>query len=209
MRLSLLLILFMFSIISNATIIDVVVVLGGQILSTSNGTVPGFPSEARATAATVLYSKSQNLRFIVSGGYNVGVRYNLKSNQILTNADFSFEAFAEARHIGPSEAFVLGAYMTSLGIPRKYILLEESSATTVENARMTAIILSRTNFINLNRTMTIGVLTNLFHMPVALSAFREHLPNAQVEPLFAEDWIAEANNREWLNSIYDYYSAPR
>jgi hypothetical protein len=91
-----------------------------------------------------LLERKLSEKFFVSGGYNVGIRYNPK--QILQPPNFSFEAIAKARWLGPSEAQIIFEEMVKKGVPQEKIFLEELSTTSKKNAEMLRIFLKRTTF---------------------------------------------------------------
>jgi len=191
----------------------VVVVLGAQI-GTIPGTdeiVPAFHTRSRAAGAAMFVKRGPEgpgQSLILSGGYNVGVRYDL-NNTVFAKANFTFAAIAEARWKGPSEARVMAGVVIAppYNLPLAQVAFEESSATTEENARMTSVMLSRSYF---NGTVGVGVLTNLYHLPTAVSLFRANVPSKYaVQPIFAEDWLALDTSEDWTSEMIKYYSVPR
>lgn len=197
--------------------LDIVVVLGSTIVNASGSIVPAFHTEVRAIAAGVKWRRSlqygKPLNFIVSGGYNVGVRYDLNGNAFAT-ANYSFSAFALARNLlGPSEALVIRDYMSQRErIPQERMVLEETSASTEENGRVCAVILSRRyGFVPEGRIIKVGILTNLFHIARATTWFRTLLPSDvfSIQMVIAEDWIALDLSDDWPSRMEQYYSTPK
>jgi len=207
---------------------DVVFILGAQAQrNLSSGViVPAFHTQSRVEAGSVIYHDYAVKRFIISGGYNVGVRYDLVNNTVFASANFSFEAFALARQ-WPSESEIMKRVMCEeLGVPAASVLLEETSATTDENAKLGAVILSRSNFFTRSNNagaeksrLRVGVLTNLFHMPRAILSFENELasslcqsgPSIDLVPLYVEDYIPFSHYQDsnWIALMENYYSTKR
>jgi len=178
---------------------DVVVLLGSQVMRQAGQYVLAPHTELKARAAGVAWAKGVGKRFIISGGYNWGVRYD--DNQIFPKPDFSFEAFTRARRMGKSEAEVIRDFMREhCGVPEDAMLLEEASATTEENAEFLKIILERPTF---SETKGIAILTLIHHMERALPAFRAIM---EVELLLAEDLLA-MQGPIWIDKICEYYES--
>ena len=156
-------------------------------------------TELKALAAGISWQKEMTKKFIISGGYNFGVRYN--DNEILKIPDFSFEAFTRARR-KKSEAQVIAEFLHErFNIPLNAMFLEELSATTAESVEFLKILLKRPTFTFAKR---IGVLTLLPHMRCALPLFRNaHL---NVEPLFAEELLVL--EKFGVDKICEFYSIP-
>lgn len=159
----------------------------------------------RAIAAGVKWRRSvqygKPLNFILSGGYNAGVRYDLNGNEF-RSANYSFSAFGLARNLlGPSEALVIRNFMWEHeNVPLNRMVLEETSASTEENARCCAVILSRRlGFVPEGRIVKVGILTNLFHIARATTWFRTLLSSDvfSVQMVIAEDWIALDFTDDW------------
>lgn len=193
---------------------DVIVVLGAQIVRKEDGLViPAYHTELRARAAGIAYQQGITSRFIVSGGFNVGVRYDFEMNAVFAKPNFSFEAFALARRRGPSEAQIIAQVMQEeYGVPSAAILLEDLSATTQENALFVRQILSRSlaegvDGTDLSRMKPIGLLTLLYHMSRALDTFRS--AGMEVEPVYAEDVLALDASRNWAEEVARYYETPK
>jgi len=177
----------------------VIVLLGSQVTRQAGQYALAPHTELKARAAGVAWEKGVGKRFIISGGYNWGVRYDDK--QILPKPDFSFEAFTKARRMGKSEAEVIRDFMREhCGVPEDAMLLEEASATTEENAEFLKIILERPTF---SEAKGIAILTLIHHMERALPAFRAII---EVEPLLAEDLLA-MQGPIWIDKICEYYES--
>jgi len=180
---------------------DVIVLLGSQVTKQAGQYALALHTELKARAAGVAWAKGIGKRFIISGGYNWGVRYDDK--QILQKPDFSFEAFTRARRMGKSEAEAIRDFMREhCGVPEDAMLLEEVSATTEENAQFLKIILERPAF---SEAKGIAILTLIHHMERALPAFRAIM---EVEPLLAEDLLA-MQGPIWIDKICEYYESPK
>ena len=163
-------------------------------------------TEMSAAAFALVYEKGWGQRAIFNGGFNVGVRYWLNGT-LLSPPDFSFAAFARASRY-PSESGVMKDYvMQAFGLPSSAVLLEQTSATTEENAYVDAQILNRTNF--LPPIKTLGLLTNLYHMPRAFISFRSALSLIGIQPcpVFAEDMVCLLG-LEWIDRVIAYYKSP-
>jgi hypothetical protein len=126
--------------------------------------VPSFHLEMRVAAAAALLSHGQRrpLRFVLSGGYNVGVRYVVGDGPqssssssssssglsgLLDPPCFTFEALAGAQQGYPSEAAVMKDRLCQHYAVREgteaIFVLEEASSTTLENAAMCKMLLAR------------------------------------------------------------------
>jgi uncharacterized SAM-binding protein YcdF (DUF218 family) len=179
---------------TNIENLDCVVVLGGVIYQKADGSFEPSPKRAsRPIAAAEIYKKNTKLNFVVSGGYNIGLRYTL-AGELIPQVDFDLKNFSQARQIGPSEASVFRHVMVDHGIPSDAIYLEEMSATTIENARFCYAIFSRTNFISKNTNrLKIGILTNNDHLERAMAIFNKEFANLNLDltPIAAEDWISK------------------
>lgn len=178
---------------------DLIVLLGSQIKIVGNKYELAPHTKLKAEAAVIAYHKGITEKFIISGGYNFWVRYN--ENQILT-ADFSFDAFVRGRS-EKSEAETIRNFMKKQGVPKEAIFLEETSATTQENAEILKILLSRTTF---NFAKRIAVLTLIYHMQRVLPVFKSVELN--IESLFAEDLLALEGDTG-IDKVYQYYSTPK
>lgn len=189
--------------------------------------VPANHTESRVEAGAMYaaYVAAQRnaadgtVRFVISGGYNVGVRYELVNNTVFANANFSSTAFALARDLGPSEAQVMRRVMTTapFNVSAANVMCEETSATTDENGGVGSIILSRYGLFPTDAQdalpLRIGLLTNLFHMPRALPAFASALQrqnfSATIIPLYAEDWCILNRATPWPQFFESYYAVSR
>ncbi len=188
---------------------DGVIILGAQVGVNKEGKIiPATHTEMRTRAAGIAYQQNVTQRFIVSGGYNFGVRYDLDLSVPIfgTQAsdrkpDFSDEARMKARWYR-SEASVMAELLkTEYDIPPEILILEEDSKTTKENAQYCKVIAERCGW------KKIGLLTLLYHMGKALKEFQE--AGLQIEPLFAEDLLMLESRVKWVSQIYKYYSIPK
>jgi len=181
---------------------DLVIVLGSQIKKEGSKYTLAPHTRVKAEAAGIAWKKGIAKRFIISGGYNFGVRYN--EREILKNPDFSFEALARTRQ-EKSEAEVIAEFLyREYNVPLEAMYLEELSATTEENAEFVKILLKRKSTFDF--AQRIGVLTLIYHMEKALPIFRKI--GLEVEPLFAEDLIA-LEGETGIEKVCQYYSVPR
>jgi hypothetical protein len=178
---------------------DLVIVLGSQIRRQRGRYFLAPHTELKALAAGICWQKEITKKFIISGGYNFGVRYD--DNKVLKTPDFSFEAFTHARR-KKSEAQIIAEFLhEKFNVPLDAMLLEELSATTEESVEFLKILLKRSTFTFAKR---IGVLSLLSHMKYALPLFRS--ANLNVEPLFAEELLVL--EKFGVNKICEYYSIP-
>jgi len=136
---------------------------------------------------------------LISGGYNLGVRYT--PEKILNPPDFSFEALAKARWLGTSEAEVIFQELVQGSVPPEKIFLEEISATSEENAEILSILLKRTTFQGMKK---IGIMSLLYHLKKISAFFKEKIP--EVEFVFAEDLLAMDGQ---VDRVVNYYKKPR
>lgn len=186
---------------------DGIIVLGAQIGTKAEEMVPAFHTEMRARAAGIAYQHKITRRFILSGGYNIGVRYDLDlSVPVFGTAasdrepDFSDEARLRAKWYR-SEASVMAELMRVICcVPPEALIFEEDSKTTKENAQYCKEIVERCG---LKET---GLLTLLFHMERALNGFQE--AGIELKPVFAEDLLV-LESEDWIDRIADYYSVPK
>jgi len=159
-------------------------------------------------------------RFILSGGYNIGVRYEIVNNTLITTPDFSFENFGRAHDYISEAGIMRSSLQTVYNLSSSSLVLDELSATTDENARAVAFFLLRSNFLNSGPTPTplrIGILSNLFHLPKALHSFKTQLNiffGGKVQiflyPLPAEDYCILDEARppsDYQNYIVDIGNA--
>jgi len=176
---------------------DLVIVLGSQVKKQDNRYFLAHHTELKARAAGIAYQRGIVKKFIISGGYNFGVRYDY--SRILENPNFSFEAFALARW-EKSEAQIIAEFLhEEYKVPLQDMLLEELSSTTEENVEFLKILLKRQTFSFAKR---IGVLTILSHMERALPLFKK--ANLNVKPLFAEELLVL--EKYGISKICEYYS---
>jgi uncharacterized SAM-binding protein YcdF (DUF218 family) len=181
---------------------DLVIVLGSQIKKEGKNYTLAPHTKLKAEAAGIAFKRGIVKRFIISGGYNLGVRYD--EREILKNPDFSFESFARAR-LEKSEAQVIAEFLhKEYGVPIEAMYLEEISATTRENAEIVKIILSRKPTFGFVKT--IGILTLIYHMEKALPIFKE--VGLNVESIFAEDLLA-MEGETGIKKVCEYYSILR
>ena len=137
------------------------------------------------------------------GGRNFWVRYDYEN--ILKKADFSFSAFVKSRE-EKSEAEVARKYLEERGIPGYVMFLEETSATSLENAKISRIILERTTFNSVNK---IGVFSLAYHLERVFPIFKEIFEGSrfQIKPIFAEDFLAMEEGG--IERVCEYYSVPK
>ena len=117
-----------------------------------------------------------------------GVAYDIVSNKIYNHYNWTIEAQANARNY-QSEAWTSKQYLTNeLHISADHILVEEDSFSTIENALFGSEYFNRLAETNFNNTakLTVGIVTNLYHMKRALSDFRQYASRHNFEPFFAE-----------------------
>lgn len=183
---------------------DVVILLGSQIKFVKFSYVLAPHTRLKAEAAVIALKKGCTRKLIISGGYNFGVRY--KDESVLTKPDFSFTAFSRARWSQqPSEAKIIAdCLVDEFKIDPDFLLLEELSATTEENAQFVKIMLKRKpTFEGVKR---VAILTLLYHMEKSLLAFKTF--GLDAEPLFAEDLLASDDPKR-IDEICEYYGTPK
>jgi len=99
---------------------------------------------------------------LTTGGYNVGVAYELVHNTILNPSNLTFEAQALAREF-PSEAYTMKKFLKHRFpdfIVNSDIIVEEDSQTTIENAVFGKTLFDRLGEEVYNRSkMRIGLIT--------------------------------------------------
>lgn len=207
---------------------DVVILLGGQVKKVDGNYIPAPHTEMRAHAGATLLLEGATNRLVIAGGKNWGIRYD-ETHVFLPpeKPDFSYEAYAMARHLGPSEAQVIAEFIDS-HTERAFtanMLLEELSATTEENAAFVGVMLNRMPAFT--GVKSVGILTQIYHMadgrasstgqapkPGALHIFRTIMQNTapsgiSVGPIFVENVLADHNPERWIPTICEYYSAPK
>ena len=183
------------------------ILLGAQVGLKNGVLVPAYFTEMRATAAGIAYDRGISPKVVISGGYNVGVRYDAElSVPVFGTAksdrkpDFSDEARKKAR-LYRSEASIIAEFMQRYyGLPPESIILEEDSENTRENAQYCKGIVERSGW------KEVGLITQLYHMERALLAFEE--VGLKVVPLFAEDLLPFEDNA-WIDKVCAYYSVPK
>lgn len=203
---------------------DLIIVLGSQIGLDQKGEMSLAPhTEMKARAAGTAWRLDMARGFIVSGGYNIEVRYGLELKNPVYNGkpgsekepDFSEQAKKQAR-IYRSEASVMAEFLRSeYQVPSWQMILEEDSSTTQENAERCCEILEDM-FWELagSKKARIGVIALLYHMKRALRAFENIPMESSVSdivsffPLFAENLLARAGS-DWIEKICQYYSTPK
>jgi len=187
---------------------DGVIVLGAQVGVNKDGKMtPAFHTEMRARAAGVAYQRNMAQRFILSGGYNFGVRYDLDLSVPVFGTpasdrkpDFSDEACLKARWYRSEASLIAELMKTEYGVLPEVLILEEDSKTTKENAQYCKAIVERCGW------KKIGLLTLLYHMEKSLKEFQE--AGLEVELLFAEDLLSLEDN-SWMDRVCEYYSVPK
>lgn len=183
---------------------DLIIVLLSRVERDKNGKYyPAQHTNLKLQATAIAYRKEITKKIMLSGGYNFWVRYDYEN--ILKKADFSFEAFTHGQE-EKSEAKVGQEFLKKHGVPTNAIFLEETSATSEENAEIANIILKRTTF---NFVEQLGILTLAYHMERAFPIFQKILQENKftIEPLFAEDLLAFEENG--IEKIGQYYSVPK
>ncbi|MBI2054136.1 MAG: YdcF family protein [Candidatus Staskawiczbacteria bacterium] len=201
---------------------DCIIVLGSQIGINEKGKmVPAFHTEMKARAAGIAWQQLSNNKFILTGGYNIGVRYAMELDVPVYGTpgsdkkpDFSEEAKQRASRYR-SEASVIAEVMKKeYGIPLWALLLEEESATTQQNAEFCADIVEDLFWSRVGgQRARIGILTLLYHMERALKEFKKAFAEKKVDdvafvyPLFAENLLSFET--QWVDKICQYYSVPK
>ncbi len=113
--------------------LNVLVVLGARIVLENGAWKPSAHLRCRLDAAGRLFNEKPSLVVVLTGGYNVGVRY--PEGVLVHDMKGEPHDFARARFDGPSEAAVMQKFLAEeWSIPINHMVLEESSATTRENA---------------------------------------------------------------------------
>ncbi len=186
---------------------DAVIVLGAKVGVTRGKMGLAFFTEMRTRAAGISYQEGLTRVLVLSGGYNIGVRYDVDLSVPVfgtPNSDrkpnFSEKAYRKARCYR-SEASVMAEFLRAeYGVPPESIILEEDSRTTKENA------LSCKGIVDRSGWKKVALLTQLYHMERALKTFWD--AGVQVSPLFAED-LLPLENGCWIDKICEYYSVPK
>ncbi len=198
---------------------ECIIVLGAQIGLNEKGEMDLAPhTKMRAHAAGMANQHGAAKSFILSGGYNIGVRYDLhlsvpvfgteKSDR---KPDYSQEAKNRARQ-WRSEASLIGEIMRKeYKVPPQKLIFEEDSATTQENAQRCARIIREMDYTK------VGILTQLYHMKRSLTEFRTELTAISTVPIFAEELLFSdrlsddtwLQGKDWLFEICSYYAVPK
>ncbi len=182
---------------------NVVIQLGSQVKHSPAGyqLAPHTRMRTEASAIAIRNGVAKNL--IISGGSNIGVRYD--DEKILTPPNFSFTAFADADFGRRSEARVIKDFLVEeYGVESTRIFAETLSSTTEENAEFVKILLKRRPAFTGDETL--AILTLLYHMEKALPVFKK--TGLAVEPLFAEELLATKGEQS-INEICAYYATPK
>ena len=206
--------------------LDVIVVLGSRIGLRNGIVAPARHTLWKIKASSVAYHRRFGKKLILSGGYNMTVRYDCDLNAPAFNSgpgskmpDFSETARRQAR-LYRSEASVMAeCLIRDFSVLPEDIILEEESATTAENARESLKVVNRL-FYGRNGSsadiFNVGVIALLYHMPRAFVSFLSELmkigadtnERIKIIPLFAEDLLMLEDTR-WLDAICHYYREPR
>jgi hypothetical protein len=164
---------------------------------------PAKHTEMKLDGLVTAFKKRFIYLIMLLGGHNYWVRYDYE--KILPKADFSFKAFIKARE-EKSEAEIARKYLEERGIPGDVMFLEETSATSLENAKISQIILERTTFKSVGK---IGIFSLAYHLERAFPIFKEIFKGSrfQIKPLFAEDFLAM--EKGGIERVCEYYSVPK
>jgi hypothetical protein len=184
---------------------DLVVVLLSQVKKNIE-TGEDYPAEhtkLKLDGLITAFKKRVVYFMILSGGHNYWVRYDY--DNILPKADFSFKAFIKARE-EKSEAEVARKYLEERDIPGYVMFLEETSATSLEEAKILQTILERTTFNSVNK---IGIFSLAYHLDRVFPGFKETFKESrfQIKPIFAEDFLAMEEGG--IERVCEYYSVPK
>jgi YfiH family protein len=153
--------------------IDVLYVLGAQLLVEENDVHASPHLRARIAAAAAVVRELTPRAVVLAGGHCVGIRYT--NDKVLPNANLSAEAAVLARSY-PSEASVmrdaLSHALCSSGVsPAPPMMLEELSTSTLENAAVAPLVLARLHLGPAEPPLVVGLVTNIFHMHRAVALF--------------------------------------
>jgi|SRR3989344_5074027 len=195
---------------------DLVIVLGAHVGRNESGKWDLAPhTRMRTQAATIAAKKGVARHILLTGGFNVGVRYGEWLSEDIYNQanrdpnrrkpDFSAEAKVKARAY-VSEAQVMEDHMWS--VPNNMITREENSSTTEENAKFC---IAKALGIN-PRLKTVAVLTQLYHhRDGAIRLFTDEFSKIGITPadLYAEDLLVCDDPEECIPMICEYYSKPK
>lgn len=185
---------------------DIAIVLGARIGIRDGKMCLAPHTEMRVRAAGVLWKKGLARRFILTGGHNIGVRFDLDISVPIfgrpdsdREPDFS-EAAKEKARCYRSEASVMAELMKKdYAVPPEVLILEEDAHSTADNAKKVKDILKRISVTD------VALITNLFHMDCAIQEFRQ--AGMTCKPLYAEPpYVKEDENR--LPIVLSYYSTP-
>jgi len=195
---------------------DCVIVLGSQIGVNEAGEMSlAFHTEMKAKAAGIAFQQKVASQFILSGGYNFGVCYDLILKVPVfgtpnsdRKTDFSDEAKRKAKHFR-SESSVMAQFMRKqYKVSPWAYTLEEDSATTKENAEFCARILQDMY----SEKTKVGILALLYHMERALKEFQTEFAKIgdqfEAVPLFAENLLVY-EDLDWIKRICEYYNVPK
>jgi len=216
--------LFHFSICSilPVNLFNLIVIPGADIENNINVNIsleylPGFSAESRSSAGAVVRNLtntiySSELFILMSGGYNVGVRY-LLNGTILQQPNNSFQAYANARNYASEAETMKNFIALKFAVPTNIIMVEEDSDSTAENSKFSSILLQRLSTYTFpNEKLQIGLLTNLYHMPKFIGlVIDDNLNplNVSFYPLFAEDYVCmllnDMNGNDWIETISTFY----
>lgn len=184
---------------------DLVLVLLSQVKKNveTGEDYPAKHTEMKLDGLITAFRKRFIYFMMLLGGHNYWVRYDYE--KILPKADFSFKAFIKARE-EKSEAEVARKYLKERGIPGDVMFLEETSATSLENAKISQIILERTTFKPINK---IGVFSLAYHLDGVFLGFKKVFKESrfQIKPIFAEDFLAMKEGG--TERVCEYYSVPK
>ena len=195
---------------------DAVVVLGSRVYKredTRDGDFNIQPMAAgtiRLHAAARLYEVGAAPLIVISGGPAPGVRYSLDPAQpAFDPPDFSLEAIARALRLSSiTEAQVFANILIGrYHISPEAVLIEKMSMTTEGNAKfLRAMFGSYPPLLGI-RPENVGLITNYWHMPRALEFF--HIEGLRVQPVWAEDVVAQFGPVAWISLMVDYYQDMR
>ena len=184
---------------------DLVLVLLSQVKKNkeTGEDYPAKHTKMKLDGLIIAFMKRFIYLIMLIGGYSYWVRYDY--DNILSKADFSFKAFIKARD-EKSEAKVAQKYLKERDIPGYVMFLEETSATSLENAKISQTILERTTFNSVNK---IGVFSLAYHLERAFPIFKEIFKENrfQIKPIFAEDFLAMEEGG--IERVCEYYSVPK
>lgn len=205
--------------------VDVMIVLGSQIGVRDGIMGLAFHTEMKARAAGIACQSQYANKFILSGGYNFFVRYDLNrdvpvygSTPDSQKPDFSDSTQKKAK-IYRSEASLIAQFMRQeYEAHEEMLILEEDSKTNLENAQFCREIVRRLYQKEKSRLgpYSVGILTLLYHMEKALPLFQNEMKEIKgrnghkidIASFFAEDILVKADN-SWVGEICSYYKDPK